>query len=164
MPQIVPEWRQSGSAQGSHLGSFEGLLKIRVVEVCDIEEDGRCEGTEHQKIIDREPKHIFTFKCNTTKNQMRRSAVDGGGQSPAPGDECPVLWVQVDPDYAWCREIVMKQPLDAWMEQLGDRDADAQVFNMCSAVPRFPLSLVRLSVLETVLALLGVPRRTGVRP
>ena len=84
---------------------------------------------DHQFVIGSDLKYKFTVKCQTNKTRMKRrpgAETSSAGEADAP--ECPVLWVKVDPDYAWAREIVMRQPMDAWVEQLKkDLETDAQV-------------------------------------
>ena len=74
---------------------------------------------------------------------MKKTGPTKAGDSVDDGNwgDCPVLWVKVDPDYHWGRELVMRQPCSAWVEQLAkDGDADAQVVAL-RALAEMPLSI-----------------------
>ena len=63
----------------------------------------------------------------------------------------PILWVQVDPDYQWIRELKMEQSDTTWMNVLKyERDAMAQL-NALEALEEFPSVQVRDSFKETIL-------------
>jgi hypothetical protein len=132
LKQVVPEGRSNDPAEAAgsaHQGAFQGPILIRVVEVDEVVID-------HRRVLGSELLSKFTLKCQTSIKASRSRSFMGGEEATS---ECPVLWIKVDPDYCWAREVVMRrQPFDSWLEQLGkDGDADARV-NALRAIAEHP--------------------------
>ena len=51
-----------------------------------------------------------------------------GFHNSVPSNEVPILWVQVDPDYQWIRDLRLEQSDTTWMNVLRyDRSANTQL-------------------------------------
>ena len=127
--QIVPNWRRLRQTDNMiHHEAFQGLILIRIVEIDQ-------EVFDHTRMLGAELRQTFSFKCHTKTRVRKKSGTDTLDDNTG---DCPILWVKVDPDYAWAREISMQQRLDSWVEQLDkDGETDAQV-NALKALAEFP--------------------------
>jgi hypothetical protein len=110
---------------------------------------------DYERMVD-EQRHHWTFSCHSKirkrKRAKRKTEADDEEDNgltrqqkiakakkadEAPADavelaryknDTPLLWVRVDPEFEWLREVTMKQPDFMWVEQLcSDDDVAAQV-------------------------------------
>eukprot|EP00638_Chattonella_subsalsa_P002964 CAMPEP_0117736808 /NCGR_PEP_ID=MMETSP0947-20121206/2157_1 /TAXON_ID=44440 /ORGANISM="Chattonella subsalsa, Strain CCMP2191" /LENGTH=873 /DNA_ID=CAMNT_0005552183 /DNA_START=86 /DNA_END=2707 /DNA_ORIENTATION=- len=118
LEQVVPPWGKP----------FVGLINVQIIEV-----DGKF---DYMKRIDGKRYH-WQFSCHASiRRRAKRKAEQGAATNSAimlarDANTSPVLWVVIDPDFMWIREVTMRQPDYMWTEQLF---MDSDVASQCSTL------------------------------
>lgn len=101
---------------------FTGTINVRVMEI---------EGASDHSVEVRDHIFVTELPCHSRRAKHKSAAQAEKEFNENPARASPVLWVRVDPEQEWCKDVHFNQSEDSWMALLkGERDALGQ-FEAC---------------------------------
>lgn len=108
--------------------AFSGVMHVKVMEI---------EGVYEHSVEIRETHCVSELPCHSRRAKHKSAAQAEKEFNENPARASPVLWIRVDPENEWCKDVVFSQDEDAWTALLkGERDAVAQ-FEACRGLSAF---------------------------